>query len=157
MFHSSNFTKVQSTLNIACTIPNYYKTILNANICYTRDIEFLNSSSLLVLQDYGNQNNITSNGMLNNYGASLIFYNLQSNKTVKTIPLQNVDSIDYSYIYTPKNTNKVLIYYTDNLTSSQGFMVLNLNNYKIQPIYGNNIKNLFYLYLILTESNLSRP
>ncbi len=141
--HSSTFTTVQSTLNIACPIPNYYKTILNANICYARDIEFLNSSTLLVLQDYGNQNNITSNGMLNNYGASLVFYNLQINKTMKIIPLQNAESIDYSYIYTPENTNKVLLYYTDKSDSSQGYMALNLNNYKIQPGYGNNIKKLF--------------
>ena len=140
--YTNNFTTFQSILNITCTIPNYYKTVMYADTCYSRDIEFLNSTVLLVLQDYANHHNIDYNEMLINKGASLLLYDIQQNRTMKTIELQNADTMDYSYVYAPKNTNEVLIYYSNKVTYDQGYMSVNLDNYNIKQLFGNNLKNL---------------
>lgn len=114
---------------------------MHADTCYTRDIEFLNSSILLVLQDYTNQHNYNTINNFNNYGASLILYNLQQNETVKTITLQNAGIIDYSYVYTPKNTNLVLVYYTNKITNDQGYLSINVDTGYTYLEFGNNLKS----------------
>lgn len=127
--YSKHFATVQRIFNISCSYPHIYLTTKIAKSCDTNDIEFLNSSILLVLQSYPDN-------------TILFFYNIQKNETMQSIALPNATFLDYNYVNAPKNVEGVFLYFIDYFSHKAGFMTLNMRNNSVNEIYGENFKTL---------------
>lgn len=139
---NKNVFNVQSILKVSCSIPNYYTKNYYADLCYTRDIQFLNTTTLLLLQTYTNQHNPRGGWKDNNYGSSLIFYNINTNSITKTILLTNPEAPDYDYL-SIRNANNVFLHFDNSPFNGKGFDNLNIITGKINKFLSSNLEPIY--------------
>lgn len=143
-FNSTNFTVFQSQLHVPCPIPSQIEKYY-PNLCYPSEIKLLNSSELLLLQNYVNTNNNNYdqnfNPYINVYGTSLVFYNLKTKTILKSIILPEGDIIDYQYICLP-NSHDIWIYFTNIETHESGYISVNQQTDTIMKEYTSNLNSL---------------
>ena len=142
-FNTTSFTTYQSELNVPCIIPNQFEKFF-PDTCYTNEIKLLNSSVLLFLQNYVNEyniNNFFDENIVNVYGTSLVFYDLNSNTILQTIILPESNFINYEYIFLP-NSNDIWIYFINAETQESGYLSVNQRTGSFKNEYASNLNSL---------------
>ena len=140
---TNNTYLIGKELNIGCTIPQLYVNQF-ADICVNNDIKLLSSTTLAIIQEYGNAINTQSGYQgffttLNPYGSSLILFNLQSNTIMSKFLLPDNGIYIYDYISPDMtngsiNPNNLWIHYSIQITNEneEGFFNVNVTSGQIQ-------------------------
>ena len=99
---------------------------------------------MLFLQNYVNEyniNNFFDENIVNVYGTSLVFYDLNSNTILQTIILPESNFINYEYIFLP-NSNDILIYFINAESQESGYLSVNQRTGSFKIEYASNLNSL---------------